>query len=338
MKHRLFSLFYEMKTEIDEFRNRILSKQSFVITTHINPDGDAIGSEVALARFLTDMGKTVHILNQSETPDNLLFLTAISPVITYREEMHAELIITADCFIVVDTNSTKRFTSLVDAFRKTAATKVIIDHHLDHEPFADVEIIDTSVPATCELLYSLLHAINSEGITTPIATALYAGIMTDTQSFKLPLTDSHTHTITADLLRRGVLPYDVYQEVYENGEINKLRLLGSALNAITLHYGGAVAVMTLPRNIFVDTNTKESDVDNLTQYVLSIRGVKIGIVITELEHGIKISFRSKNDIPITDLAKLYGGGGHRNAAGARVERGSLPLITSDVLKQVQRFL
>lgn len=327
-----------MKEKINQLQNIIETKNRFVLTTHINPDADALGSEAALARYLSDRKKTVHILNHSETPENLLFLNEIFPITRYNAERHARLIIDSDCFIVLDTNAVSRFKGLQQAFEQSKAYKIIIDHHLDHEPFADLNIIDTHVPATSELLYLILHAIDDSAITKPIADALYAGIMTDTGSFRFPQTDPETHIITADLLKRGVQPYDIFQKIYESGPINKLHLLGKALTSIDLHHDGKVAVMTLPRSIFAETNTVESDVDNLTQYVLSIGGVVIGIVAMELEHGVKLSFRSKGDIPINELAKQFDGGGHKNAAGARVKDTTLQSIIPVVLEKTQQYL
>jgi phosphoesterase RecJ-like protein len=321
-----------------QFNEIVSTQQSFVITTHINPDGDAIGSETALARYLWDKGKTVTIINQSETPDNLKFLLDIYRVEHYRPEHHDNVILGAECIIVADANSRKRFEAMRSPFDASGAVKVIIDHHLDHESFAAVNIIDTSVPATCELMYTLLHEIDPDAITEPIAVALYTGIMTDTQSFRLPLTDASTHTIAAALLQKGVQPHEIYQHVYESGALNTLRLLGFALNAISLHHGGIVAVMTLPRSIFIETQTRESDVDNLTQYVLSIRGVRIGIVITELDHCVKISFRSKGNIPIHTVANQYGGGGHKNAAGARLQTSPLEIVKTDVLEKISQLI
>lgn len=327
-----------MEGKIQQLNHLIETKKTFVLTTHINPDADALGSEVALARYLADTGKIVQVLNQSETPENLFFLNDIFPITQYKAELHAHFIIDADCFIVLDTNSVSRFRALQQAFEKSKAYKIIIDHHLDHEPFADLNIIDTHVPATSELLYIILNDINSKAITKPIAEALYAGIMTDTGSFRFPQTDPETHIITADLLKRGVQPYEIFQKIYESGPINKLHLLGKALTSIDLHHDGKVAVMTLPRSIFTETKTVESDVDNLTQYVLSIGGVVIGIVVMELDQGVKLSFRSKRDIPINELAKQFDGGGHKNAAGARVKETTLQEIIPIVLEKTKHFL
>lgn len=310
---------------------------SFVITSHVNPDGDSIGTEVALALYLKDKGKNVLIINQSETPDHLQFLTDLFPIKTYSSQSDHH-ILSAECFIVVDTNSPKRFSAMADTVRKSSAYKVCIDHHLEQEPFADLYVIDTEVPAAGELLYRIIAADDPDAITKPIADALYAGIMTDTGSFKFPKTDAETHTITADLLRRGVDPYDLYQRIYESGQINKLHLLGKALERIELHHHGMIAAMTIPRSVLTETGTMDSDVDNLTQYVLSIKGVRVGLVFIEQPDGVKISFRSKGDVAINTVAKLFGGGGHKNASGARMKNITLQDSVSAVIEKTKEIL
>ncbi len=327
-----------MIEQIERLREIFTSKNSFVITSHINPDADALGSETALARFLSDQGKRVTILNQSETPENLQFLTAVFPITTYHETHHAQSILDAECFIVVDTNAVQRFKALEHAFRKTKALKILIDHHLEPEPFADIAIVDFNAPATAEILFNILTTLDEQGITPPVAEALYAGIMSDTGSFKFPLTTAETHRITAALIERGAQPYKIYQQIYESGNLSTVHLLGKALESITLHCNGKVAAMILPQSTFTETGTKESDVDNLTQYILTIKNVVLGIVFVELENAIKISYRSKGNIPVNEAAKLYGGGGHKNAAGARIKNISLSEAVNEVLNSVAPFI
>lgn len=316
----------------------IFSKHNtFVITSHVNPDGDSIGSEVALALYLKGKGKSVRIINQSETPDNLQFLTSLFPVKLYSSQSDGH-ILGADCFIVIDTNSPKRFSAMAETVAQSSAYKICIDHHLEQEPFADLYVIDTEVPAASELLYRIIAAEDPDAVTKEIAVALYAGIMTDTGSFKFPKTDAETHTIIAELLRRGADPYSIYQEIYENGQINKLHLLGKALERIDVHHNGRIATMTLPRSVLVETKTAESDVDNLTQYVLSIKGVIVGLVFIEQTDGVKISFRSKGDIAINTVAKQFGGGGHMNASGARLKNITLQEAVTAVLAKTIEIL
>lgn len=326
-----------MKEQFSQLQQIFESHQTFVITTHVNPDGDAIGSEVALARFLSDRGKKVTIVNQSVTPDHLQFLEEIHPVRVYQSK-YDPLILECECFCVVDTNSPRRFSALADAVQKSRAVKICIDHHLEQEPFADLYVIDTEVPAACELLYRIMREIDPHGISKPIADALYTGIMTDTASFRFPKTDSETHQIVSELLLKGVDPYEMYQQVFENGPLNKLQLLGKSLESIQLYHNGRVAVMIIPRSVFQETHTTEADVDNFTSYVLSIRGVMIGLVFVELSDGIKISFRSKGDIAVNELAKQFGGGGHKNASGARIKHCTIIEALSSVVKAAELFI
>jgi phosphoesterase RecJ-like protein len=326
-----------MTEQFKQLHEVFTQKRSFVITSHVNPDADAIGSEVALALYLKDKGKEVIIINQSETPDHLQFLTHLFPVRTYNGDMDRH-ILHCDCVCVVDTNSPKRFSALADAVAKSPAYTICIDHHLEQEPFADLYVIDTDVPAASELLYRIFADDAPDTITLPIAQALYAGIMTDTGSFKFPKTDPETHTITADLLRRGVDPYAVYQSIYESGDINKLHLLGKALERIELYHNGKISAMVLPRSVFTETGTHEADVDNLTQYGLSIKNVVVGLTFIEQPDGVKVSFRSKGDIAINTVAKQFGGGGHKNASGARLKDITLAQAVSAVIESTKAIL
>ena len=314
------------------------SKSSFVLTTHINPDGDGLGSEVAIALWLTARGKTVSVINQSETPAYYRFMNTLFPVETYSSAKHDRLISGAEVLIALDTNSPSRFTALKDAILKSGAYKICIDHHLDPSPFADLYIINENATATGEIIYDLLHSIDSGAITAPIAEALYAAIMTDTGSFRFPKTVERTHLIASDLLKRGADPTRIYQKIFEEGPMNKLKLLGRALDSLTVVHGGAVAYMALPRGAFIETQTSEEDTDNMINNAMSIGGVRVGLMFVELEKGVKVSFRSKGDIPINELAKEFGGNGHRNAAGARISEGRLDEVIRSVTERSAKYL
>ncbi len=321
-----------------QLREILQQKNTFVITTHINPDGDALGSEIALAVFLKNLGKEVTIYNQSETPKNFEWLASTFPIIQFSPQEHGKNILEAECCIVVDTNSPKRFSALQEYIIQSSGYKICIDHHLEQEPFADLYIIDTDVPATCELLYRIFSWWNFESITTPIAEALYTGIMTDTGSFRFPKTDDETHLIVADLLKRGVQPEKIYQTLFEEGQINKLHLVGSALSSLQVAHNGKVVYITITKKMLEETQTTESDTDNIVYNTMTIAGVKIGILFLENVDGIKISFRSKGEIFVNKLAKEFGGNGHKNAAGARVENITMKEIIPLVLERTQQFL
>ncbi|MDE3057251.1 MAG: DHH family phosphoesterase [Bacteroidota bacterium] len=197
-------------------------KQTFVLTTHINPDGDGLGSEVALAAFLKSLGKDALVINQSKTPSNYFFLDSIHPIEHFSREHHTKVIANADVIIVVDTNSPLRFTAMKELVLQSKAYKICIDHHLDQAKFAGLYLIDESSPATGEIVYRLLSYLNPHSITRKIADALYVAIMTDTGSFRFPKTDVETHGIVGVLLARGVDPSALYQNVFEEWNFNRV--------------------------------------------------------------------------------------------------------------------
>ncbi len=327
-----------MTTIAQQFHTLVGDARRIVLTTHVNPDGDGIGSECALALWLRGRGKEVTILNADETPWNYVFLNALHPVTRFDPAMHAATVEQADVIVVLDINHLGRLGRMEDAVRRSPARKVCIDHHLDPDRFADVEILDDRASATGQILYELFRSAAPDGITTPVATALYTAIMTDTGSFRFPKTDGTVHRIVAELLDRGADPSATYQEVYERGSLGRLQLLGRMLSGLRSACDGRIVYMSVTRDMFRETGTTEADTDAFVPYTLTIAGAEIGLMFSELSDCIKISFRSKGNIPINELAKRFGGNGHRNAAGARIPGGSLSETVARVLAEVPHYL
>jgi phosphoesterase RecJ-like protein len=326
-----------MQKELHQCQNLIESHLRFCITTHINPDGDALGSETALAHFLSSRGKEVVIINQSETPQNYKFLNSVFPINIFDPAIHTTPIQNADCIIVVDANAPGRFDSMKSSVMKSSAVKICVDHHPEREPFADIYCIDEEASATGEILYDLFLMIDPGGITTPVADGLYTAIMTDTGSFRFPKTNASTHAIITDLIQRGADPASLYQKIFEDGPVNKLRLLGNALASLTVMEGGKVAYMTLAKKTFRETGTVESDTDTMINHALTVGGVRIALLFVEIANGVKVSFRSKGTIPINELAKEFGGNGHVNAAGARIYNRELEMVVNDVTQRAAHY-
>ncbi|MFH0988878.1 MAG: bifunctional oligoribonuclease/PAP phosphatase NrnA [bacterium] len=327
-----------MEQELETFRKIIDKHEAFVLTTHINPDPDAIGSELALSYFLRRHGKKVHILNQSPTPVNCEFLDSEREIAQYNETVHKQLLLDADVIFIIDTNHLDRFPLLKPAVLASKAYKVCIDHHLDRAEFADLYIIDEAAAATGEILYTLFMSVDRESITPNIAEQLYAAIMTDTGSFRFPKTDAELHHIIASLIDRGADPISIYTQIYEQGTPNRALLLGYALRTLTLAHENKVAHLHITRKMFQETVTDESDTENIVNYALTLREVRIALLFTELDSSIKISFRSKGDIAINLLAQQFGGNGHKNAAGARIQNLSLKEVMQQVVHQAEQFL
>lgn len=323
----------------ETFKVIVDSNQTFVLTTHINPDGDGLGTECALAYFLQQLGKDVTIFNHSATPSNYQFLNQIFPLQQFNPFQHTELVEKADVIIVIDTNSPERLGSLKSAVLQNTGVKICIDHHLDPEEFADLYILDEPSSATGEIVYRLLNYLNDrQPIDAKIACSLYTAIMTDTGSFRYPKTDPEVHKIVAHLIQAGADPVAIHEAVYEQCTVERLRLLGKALTNIQLAHEGKVAYLVLTKELFAETGAQEADTDFFVPYTLSISGVQVGLMFSELDDCVKINFRSKGDIWINELAKHFGGNGHKNAAGARVANAQLSELVTQVLELVGVYL
>jgi bifunctional oligoribonuclease and PAP phosphatase NrnA len=327
-----------MPLQFEAFRTIITSHKSFILTTHINPDGDGLGSEVALARYLESQAKNVTILNCSPTPQNYIFLHRIHPILLFDSSLHTTLLEKADVIIFLDANHIDRTAGMKPFVQNSHAKKVCIDHHPEPGAFADLYLLDEQSPATGEIIYNFISSQPGITIDSGTATALYTALMTDTGSFRYQKTDPEVHTITARLIQAGADPVSVYEQVYEDASASRMRLLGMALANMQFLYDGKLAYIVLTREMFETTDTTEEDTDAFVPYTLTIAGVQMGLMFSELENIIKVNFRSKGDIAVNELAKEFGGNGHKNAAGARIAGTQLDEILIKVLKQAGKYI
>lgn len=327
-----------MTKEFDACREILERKQRFVLSTHVNPDPDAIGSEIAFASFLKSRGKDVTVLNHSATPSNCLFLDPQRTISQFVPEQHADIIANTDVIVVLDANQSERLQSLHPYVMQSKAFKLCIDHHLERQPFADLYVVDEEAAATGEILYNLFLHCDPDSLSSDIATALYAAIMTDTGSFRFPKTDAALHRVVAALIERGADPVQIYHETYEQGSAKRLKLLGNVLSTLQLAHDGRVASVFAARSMFDETGTTEEDTENFVTYTLSVAGVHIGLMFTELAEGIKISFRSRGEISVNKLAQEFGGNGHKNAAGARTNAQKLEDVIHQVMERSKAYL
>jgi bifunctional oligoribonuclease and PAP phosphatase NrnA len=322
----------------DKLLSKIESHERFVLTSHVNPDGDGLGSEVALARFLESRGKQATILNFNRTPENYLFLHKLHPILQFDSSLHADIIEKADVIILIDANHPDRIASMKPFVLKSNAVKICIDHHLEPGEFADLYLLDEQSPATGEIIYNFISSLPESIIDQEIATALYTAIMTDTGSFRYQKTDPEIHTIIANLILAGADPVSIYEQVYEQTSANRMRLLGMALANVQTLYDGKLAYIVLTKEMVEATNTTEADTDAFVPYTLTISGVQIGLMFSEMNGIVKVNFRSKGDITINELAKEFGGNGHKNAAGARIPNAKIEEIIADVLRQAENYV
>jgi phosphoesterase RecJ-like protein len=304
-----------MKTRIStKLLNVIRDNRTFLIVSHINPEGDAIGSCIALAMGLKKLGKSVYLLNRDPVPEILKFLPFSS---TIKQKVPSRKF---DVLVVVDCASVER-TGLKNL---RANTTLIIDHHQPQKRNqrdsslnqSTVRFIDPNASATGEIVYRLLKAL-SITIDKTIALNLYTAIYTDTGGFRYSNTKSETLDIASGLIKTGVNPWQVTKEVYESLSINRLKLL--ALTLSTLKKDGNIAWITITKDMFKKTGTSVEDTENFVDYPRMIKDVEVAVLLREERKNLyKISLRSKADIDVEKIARNFGGGGHENASGCRI--------------------
>ncbi len=325
--------------DFTKLRDILEDNNSFLVTTHVNPDADAIGSEIALYSILKELGKTIYIINYSSTPYNLKFLDKDNKIEKYDEEKHSELFDNTDVIVAVDFNRSDRIVKMRQKLLQSKKIKICIDHHQNPEDFADHFFIDMSYTASGQIIYDLIKKTAIVNLNNETALPIYAAIMTDTGSFRFERTTPQIHRLAAELLEYDVDPTSVFDKIYGQSKFGKLKLLGKALDSLKL-YGktSEIAYMILTKEMFISTQAEEDDTDGFVNFSLSVENVKIGLLFIELDEGFKVSLRSKGSIPINKLAQEFGGGGHVNAAGLRIFDKNLNDYLDLVLKRAEQYL
>lgn len=313
--------------------------KSFVLTTHVNPDGDGLGSEVGLATFLKkQLGKKVRIINTSMTPKQYRFLDTDGEIETYDARKHDSFIQKADVIFVLDISVSKRLDRMQEVVMKSPATRICIDHHLDNDGLGHYNCVDETSPATAELIYNFIRHFKGKP-TLKIARSLYTSLVTDTGGFRFNATRPATHLIAAELLKTGVTPNEIYSEVFEQGSSDVMKLLGMALENLKPECEGQLHWTYLTEEHFKKTRTHRSDTEGFVDYTLKIEGSMCGVFFYETPEGhTKVSLRSKGKVDIQKFAKKYGGGGHMHASGITLHspfRPTMKKILTDLKKYYQ---
>jgi bifunctional oligoribonuclease and PAP phosphatase NrnA len=298
----------------NEFIRKIENYSHVGVLSHIRPDGDCIGSQVALCKWLEKKGLTATAFNDDEVSEDLQWLLNNVPLKQPTDEMLSA----CDLFIMVDGNALHRFGMFADWVEGKSVPLWMIDHHPDPEDSFDLSISVEHASSTCELIYNLIKHDNIDMIDREMAKALYTGIITDTGSLQFESVTPESVEIVADLLRRGKFtPNEVIDLIYSNKTLPQLRLLSMALETIQLFENNQIAVISVNGEMIKETGTSYSDCEGFVNYPLSISGVKAAIFFKDFyDEGIRISLRSRSDIDVNAWAREFGGGGHKKAAGA----------------------
>jgi len=328
---------------INAFKELLRSPQKVVIIPHQNPDADALGSALGLAFYLKKQQHEVQVISPTDYPEFLHWMKGHEDVLIYCEpsqkEKSEQYIAAASVIICVDFCSLNRIDKLEQPVREANATKVIIDHHYGKEDFADIEFWDTASAATCELLYQLIKDLGDQDlIDGDMAECLYAGVMTDTGSFRHPNTTQHVHEVVADLIALGADISKVSKLVYDNNSVDRLRFIGYALSQkLVVLEEYRTAYFAITAEDLRKFKSRQGDTEGLVNYALSIKGISMAAIIIDRTDVVKLSFRSVGDFAVNDLAaKHFEGGGHKNAAGG-VSRLSLEDTLQKFLKLLPEY-
>lgn len=296
-------------------------KKNVVITTHRGPDGDAMGSSLALFHLLKKLDHNVQIITPNDYAYFLHWLPGNKDVIIYEEfeEKAKKITNSADLIFLMDLNNIDRIAEYKNCVSNSSATKILIDHHQDPDyKIADIVFSDTKSSSTAELLYNIIQNLNLKHfIDKSTAECLYTGILTDTGSFKYSSTTSNTHNIISDLIERGVEHSKIHDLIYDNTSIDRMRLLGYCLNEKLIIYAeNNSAIISLTHEELKRFNFKKGDTEGIINYALAIKGIIFAVFIVEKDGITKLSLRSKGNFKVNEIAKKYfNGGGHINASG-----------------------
>lgn len=288
-----------------------MASEHILIGTHLNPDGDAIGSALAVSHALQLMGRSHEVLCHHEPPANLQFLSG-------SERIRQVPARGADLAIVVDLDAMQRLGSTREFIEATPQV-ILVDHHIPHESPGDMRIVFPEEPATCSILADLFFA--SELAMTPeMATCLATGIVTDTGSFRYPNTTPHSLHLVGQLQEAGANLAQISEEVYMTKSLPAVRMLGRAIERAQLAVEDRLTWVTLPHEVFSELGASDQDTEGIVNEMLAISTVEIAAILRENRPGkIKGSLRSRSHIDVAEVARQFGGGGHRNAAGVTFE-------------------
>lgn len=326
-----------MRAAAHEVAALVRPGQRVCLTTHVNPDGDGLGSEVAMVHLLRARGVEAVITNPSDTPDRFAFLFADLPG-TDRSRQAVKELRRADLIIVLDIADLSRLGTLGPTVRERGVPVVCLDHHVGPGDLPDgPRFVDVQAAATGELVYLLAHALDWE-LTPEVARALYVALVTDTGGFRFSNTRPRTLQVAAELLAAGVDTEQLYLDVYANAPVGRPRLLAEVLQTLVVEDDVGLAWVTVAPGAVERHGVDTDDLDGVVEHARSVRGVRLALLFRPMSGGrVKVSFRSVGSVDVAALARAFGGGGHTKAAGAAIH-GTLDTVQQAVLEAARAYL
>jgi phosphoesterase RecJ-like protein len=304
-----------MTLDWSPFVELVRPRQRFVLTTHVRPDPDGLGSMLALADVLRSLGKQVEMFISSVWPPRYTFMDPRREIRRFAEADQRELQ-QAELIVVLDTGTWNQLGDFGTGMKSVSCAKAVIDHHLSQDDLGASRFVDTSAEATGRLVHEAALALGAP-LSSEAADHLFAAVATDTGWFRHSNTTPATFALVEALQRAGANPTHLYDQIYEQNTLPRLRLMGVALERMTVTAGGRVAYIEVRREDYDATGATPSDTEDLINFTRSIAGVEVGLFFMEQPAGgVKVSFRSRSKVDVAKIAEQFNGGGHRLASGA----------------------
>ena len=328
-------------SEIDKIKSLLSKKKDIVIIPHKNPDGDAIGASTGLKNYFDNFNHNVEIISPNKFPDFLKWMDPDNQIKIFSEDENCiQKIINADIIFTLDFNNLVRISSMKEQVEKSNAIIIMIDHHENPCNYADFMYSVPEMSSTCEMIYHFIDKLgDKDKIDKNIAKSLYAGIMTDTGSFKFPSTTHVTHKVVSNLLKTGISHFEIHNQIYDNNKRERIQLLSFALSQIKIIEDLNTCYISLSQKNLDKFNYEKGDTEGIVNYGLSIKNIKFAVIFMENsnEKVIRISLRSRGNFNVNEFSKnIFGGGGHKNAAGA-ISKKTLSKTIDYFLKSLNNY-
>lgn len=317
-----------MSQPLDQIVAVIREAKRILVATHIHPDGDALGSQLAMGEILTAMGKQVFLYSESEISHLYSFLPGSDKLRTELPDLGD-----FDCVLALDCGDCFRL-GLKREELLAVSSVVVIDHHAGHRDFGVLRWVDPHRASTGEMVFELSEALGVD-LSYEAAYCLYTAIVSDTGSFKYSSTTAETFRVAGALLGKGVKPSDVAGKLFDNFSANRLRLMKDVLETLTLYDDDRIAMISVTQAMFDATSTEPADTETFINYPRSLKTVKVAAFVKEAPAGmISVSMRSKSHYDVAKVAAKFGGGGHRNAAGCKWPDATIESVWADLLPEL----
>lgn len=321
---------------LEKIISEIRKHDVFLITTHVNPEGDALGSVLAFYRLLVSLGKKACIYNEDKVPYGYDFLPGVEEIKLYKQNIKH---VAFDCFVVLDCSDLKR-TGEVYRLNKENKPVINIDHHISNIKFGDINWINPKASSACQMVYELYGKMNVK-IDKEAALLLYVGIVTDTGSFRYSNTDSSTHLVVADLLRYGLDIPSIFRNLYCSVPFCDMQLLIKTLGGIRRCHQGKIVWVEIKEEVLKECRQIHADFsDYVLSFIRMIKDAEVAILLKEnlgVKNEVRINFRSQGKVDVNAVAAFFGGGGHKTASGCTM-KGSLTKIRKQVILKIEEKL